>query len=175
MVMDSGPYPFGRTVMYVVPGSESRPRVFQSKAEAMAALADLADRKDARAFEFVETNGSNEYLLAYLHDRDSETRVMDMTTTDEGTAAKYFPDVTALSYDRYGSLVSFVRDLEEYIAFYERVQDSELRAVSGTDEGRRERAFLEALREAGRKLAYKSGGLVGVDDMDELYMSYDSE
>lgn len=165
--MDSGPYPFGRTALYVVPGSESRPRVFKSKADAMAALAD----RDGRVFEFVETNRGHEYFLAYVHDRDSETRVMDTTTTDEGTAAKYFPDVTALSYDRYGSLVSFVRDLEEYKAFYERVQDSDLRTASRT-EGRSERAFLEALREAGRKLAYKSGGYVALDEMDELFTSY---
>jgi hypothetical protein len=171
MVMDSGPYPFGRTALYVVPSSESRPRVFKSKEDAMAVLTD----RNGRVFEFVETNRGHEYFLAYVHDRDGETRVMDMTTTDEGTAAKYFPDVTALSYDRYGSLVSFVRGLEEYKAFYERVQDSELRTASRTEGGRSERVFLEALREAGRKLAYKSGGYVALDEMDELHMSYLSE
>lgn len=170
MVMDSGPYPFGRTVMYVVAGSESRPRVFKSRDDAMAALTDLT-----QVFEFVETNGSQEYFLAYVHDRDGETRVMDMTTTDEGTAAKYFPDVTALSYDRYGSMSSFVRDLEEYKAFWERVQDSDLKAASRTIEGRAELRFLASLRFVGCKLAYDSGGYVALDEIDELHMSYDSE
>ena len=169
MVMDSGPYPFGRTVMYVVPGSESRPRVFKSRDEAMAALTD------GHVFEFVETNGSHEYFLAYVHDRDSETRVMDMSMTDEGTAARYFPDVTALSYDRYGALTSFVRGLEEYKAFWERVHDSDLRAASRAREGRAERSFLAALRDVGCKLAYKSGGYVALDEMDEMFMAYDSE
>jgi hypothetical protein len=155
--------------MYVVPGSGSRPRVFRTKADALAALSE------GHMFEFVETDADNEYFLAYVHDRDGETRVMDMMTTDEGIAIKYFPDVTALRYDRYGSLVRWSRDLEEYKAFYERVQDSELRAASRIKEGRTERAFIEALDEAGRKLAYKRGGCVALDEMDELHMSYNSE
>lgn len=164
MPMDAGPYPFGRTAIYVVPGS--RPRVFKSKLEAMAAMVD-----GQGFFEFVETNSGHEYFLAYVHDRDGETRVLDVSATDEGTAAKYFPDVTALSFDRYGSLDSFVRGLEEYKAFWERVQDSELKAKSGTTEGRAERQFITALRHAGCKLAFKSGGYVALDDIDELHMT----
>lgn len=163
MPMDAGPYPFGRTAMYVVPGP--RPRVFKSKDDAMAAMAD------GQVFEFVETNSSHEYFLAYVHDRDGETRVMDVSASDEGTATRYFPDVTALSFDRYGSLDSFVRDLEEYKAFWERVQDSDLKAASRTPEGRAERQFITALKHAGCKLAFNSGGYVALDEMDELHMS----
>lgn len=172
MVMDAGPYPFGRTAMYVVPGSESRPRVFKSRDEAIAALPGPTG---GHVFEFVETNGSHEYFLAYIHDCNGETRVMDMSMTDEGTAARYFPDVTALRYDRYGTLTSFVRDLEEYKAFWERVNDSGLKAASRAKGGRAERSFLAALKDVGCKLAYKSGGYVALDDMDELHMAYDSD
>ena len=154
--MDSGPHPFGRTVLYVVPGS--RPRVFGSKGAATAALAE-----PGHVLEYVETAG-HEYALAYLHDREGETRVLDVAETDEGTAARHFPDVTALRYDRYGSLDAFVRDLEEYTAFWERVRDAAL-------SGRSERAFVEALKEAGRKLAFRSGGYVALDEMDELFRS----
>lgn len=161
MVMDVGPYPFGRSAVYVVPGSESRSRVFKSKDEAMAALTE------GHVLEFAETNAGQEYFLAYLHDRDGESRVMDVSTTNEGTAAKYFPDVTALVYDRYGSLQSFSRDLGEFKAFWARVQDSEL-WVASRGEGRAEAAFIDALMDAGRKLAYKSGGYVCLDELEGL-------
>lgn len=169
MVMDSAPYPFGRTVTYVVPGSGSMPRVFKSRDEAMASLSE------GHVLEYVETNGNHEYLLAYAHDRDSETRVMDMSMTDEGTVARYFPDVSALRYDRYGSLSSFVRDLEEYKAFWERVQDSDLKAASRSREGSAERSFLVSLRDVGCKLAYNSGGYVCLEEMEEMFIAYDSE
>lgn len=153
--MDSGPYPFGRSVIFVVPGEPAR--VFKSRDAAVAALGP-----GGAAYEFVERSG--EFLAAYRHDRDGQTMVLDVAETDRGTVARYFPDVTALEYDRYGDLSRWTRGLEEFEAFWERVRDSELPAAGGPAEER----FLRALRDCGRGLAFAAGGLVAVDEMDAV-------
>ena len=161
MVMDDGPYPFGRTVLYLVPAVQ---RIFKSKQDAVAANPELGV-----VLEVVETWVSSELVVAYRHTPEGETCVMDMAATDEVTAAKYFPGLTGLGYGRYGDLDSFTRGLEEFKALWELVKDSELNKTARIKEGRAERAFVAALRRAGRSVAYKEGGYVAMDELHEMY------